>query len=237
MFLSIVIAVYNEERNVRELTERISSAVKKIESNYELIYVIDGEDKTYPILYKMQKQNRHLKLFHSVKPRGFANSFRKGFKEVSQKATHILTMDGDLNHQPEEISNLIETMNKLNADIVIGSRYIAKGRTFNVSLWKRCVSKFANLILEKALGIDIKDKTSGFRLYKSKVIESILPNLICQNFEFLMEILILAKRNKYKIVECPINFKMRIYGKSKFQLLRAGMGYLRLLLRSLRFNF
>jgi len=228
MFISIVIAVYDEEKNVKELTERIYNSMQKLKIDFELIYVIDGTDNTYNILRNMQKTHKNLILFYSQKRRGFAAAFKKGFKAINPKATHILTMDGDLNHQPEEIHLLIKKMKDTNADIVIGSRYIKGGQIDKMPLWKRIVSAFANIVLQLRFGLKIKDKTSGYRLYKCKVIDSIIDNLKYKNFEFLMEILIKAKEKGYKIVETPIRFKMRIYGKSKFQFFKMIIQYIKL---------
>lgn len=229
MFISIVIAIYNEEENVEELTARIYKSMNSLNIPFELIYVIDGTDDSFNILNKIKKQNMILN--HSSRLRGFRNAFVKGFGLVNKQATHILTMDGDLNHQPEEIKRFIDKMKTANADIVIGSRYVKKGKIGKIALWKKLISILANLIIKIVWNIKIRDKTSGYRLYKKKVIDKVVPLCKSQNFEFLFEILILATKLNYMIREVPINFRPRKGGESKFQLWNTGKGYLRLMFR------
>jgi dolichol-phosphate mannosyltransferase len=228
MFLSIVIAAYNEGGNLKELTSRIYTSLKKISIPFELIYVIDGTDNSLGVLKKIGKSKKNLILDYSAEPRGFKASFVKGFSLLNKKATHVLTMDADLNHQPEQIKDMIEMMSKAGCDIVVGSRYAEKGKIKGLALWKRGISIFANLIMRILWSVNIMDKTSGFRLYKREVIDKIIPRCKSSNFEFLFEILILAKRFNYGIEEAPIVFRARKSGKSKFQLFKIISGYLRL---------
>ncbi len=231
MLLSIVIAIYDEEENVGELTRRIYNSMNRLKVPFELIYVIDGTDNSFDILKEIKKSKKNLILNHSPKPRGFKNAFVKGFGLVNKKTTHILTMDGDLNHQPEEIKNFLKKMDIAKSDIVIGSRYLKRSRIEKLALSKRFVSIFANFVIKLFLNLKIKDKTSGFRLYKNKVIGKVIPLCKSDNFEFLLEILILSRVFRYNIAEVPIVFKTRERGKSKFELWKVVKGYVRLVFR------
>ena len=170
-------------------------------------------------------------LDYSSAPRGFKRAFVKGFGLVNPKATHILTMDADLNHRPEEIMDLIRETDRTGSEVVIGSRYVKTGRVERLALWKRAVSVFANLVFRILWGLRVKDKTSGYRLYKKEVIEKIVPLCKSSNFEFLFEILILANRLGYKISEVPIVFQARKSGKSKFRLFKVVGGYISLIIK------
>ena len=147
MFLSVVIAIYNEEGNVIELTKRIYSSLEKLNIPFELIYVIDGEDKSYEILKDIKEKKNNLILNHSLKLRGFKNAFVQGFKLMDLRTTHVLTLDGDLNHQPEEFFKFLDKMKRNDSDIVIGSRYIEGGKVEKLMLWKRAVSNI--MVLEQ----------------------------------------------------------------------------------------
>jgi len=214
--------LYNEEDNVEELTRRIYSSVK---IPFELIYIIDGTDNTYNLVKKMKFRN--LKYDYSKKKRGYKNSFIKGLSLVDKKSSKIVTLDGDLNHQPEEIKKLI----KKDSDIVIGSRYVSKGKVEKLNFFKRAISFLANLIIRFIWGIKIKDKTSGFRVYKKQRLFKIIHLCTSSNFEILFEILLLANMKKMSITEVPITFKARTRGKSKFQLFRIINGYIKLLMK------
>ncbi len=227
MYLSIVISLYNEKENVLELTKRLINSLNALGLSFEIIYVIDGDDGSYEILKKHVGSN--VILDYSKKCRGFKNSFLRGFSLVNRKSEFVLTMDGDLNHQPEEIVKLIKVINSSGSDIAIGSRYVFDGRIENLSLWKRWLSKIANLVTILFFDLKIKDKTSGFRIYKKKVIDAIAFKCISDGFEFLFEIIVRARRKGYKIVEIPIIFKAREKGKSKFKVIKTIRGYVNLL--------
>ena len=229
MFLSIVIAIYDEQENVKELTDRIYQSMEKYGVNFELIYVIDGKDQSFEILQEIKKNKNNLILDHSLTLRGFKNAFVKGFSLVNDSATHILTLDGDLNHRPEEIINLINAMEKQHADLVVGSRYVVRGKIKDLPFWKRSVSAFANWVIDLLWKIRLKDKTSGYRLYKKEVIDKTVPLCITNGFEFLFEIILLSKKFNYKMIEVPIVFVTRKYGESKFYFFRTIKGYLKLM--------
>jgi dolichol-phosphate mannosyltransferase len=231
MFLSIVIAVYNEEDNVVPLTNRIYQSMKNLQIPFELIYIIDGDDRSFEYLKEIQNSENNLILDHSPQLRGFKNSFVKGFSLMDEKATHILTLDGDLNHQPEEIGNLINRFEITNADIVVGSRYLKKRKIEKMPFWKKGISVLANFVIRMIWKLDIKDKTSGFRLYRKEVIATVVPLCKSKNFEFLLEILILSKKQGYILKEEPIIFKAREKGVSKFELGKIIKGYFKLLLK------
>ncbi|HIH12017.1 TPA: glycosyltransferase [Candidatus Woesearchaeota archaeon] len=234
MFISIVIALYNEEKNVLNLTNRLYHSMDQLKIPFNLIYVIDGNDQTYPFLqqYKKEKKLSNLILSYSATPRGFGPAFTTGFHLISPQATHILTMDGDLNHQPEEIHRLVDEMNSHHPNIVIGSRHVGTEQKYESPLWKKTISALANSVMRVRFKLKVKDKTSGFRLYTREALLSLLDQIRSRNFEYLMEILIRAARKGYTFTEVPITFKQRIHGESKLPLLKTAKGYCRLLFRA-----
>ena len=233
MFVSVVIAIYNEKNNIKPLTRRLFSSLKKAGCQFEIIYIIDGTDGSYKISKSVGRQYTNFKIDHSYTKRGFKNSFVKGYSMVDRRCTHILTMDADLNHQPEEIPQMINIMRDEHPDIIIGSRYVSNGTVEKISLSKRIISKLSNKIMAIFWDIKAKDKTSGFRMYKRRLFEECLKKTKSQNFEFLFEILIIASRKKINIKEMSIHFKARTFEKSKFNFMKVSVGYAKILLRSL----
>lgn len=231
MMLSVVIPIYNEVENVEELSYRIAKVMKGLKQNFELIYIVRGEDGTYEKLKHLKKQIPQIRIKYLPEPPGLGPAFKAGFNMISDKSTHVLTMDGDLNHQPEELPLFISKMKETNCDIVIGSRKIKDGSMINMPFYKRIISGFINISLKLLLRMGAKDLTSGYRLFKKRVILGIRDKLKSKNFEFCLEVLLISKKMGFTMEEVPIKFKYRIHGKSKLNFLTSGIGYARLLLR------
>jgi dolichol-phosphate mannosyltransferase len=234
MMLSVVIAAYNEEKNVRILTSRIIKVLDSHRIPFEILYVVEGEDGTLDVLKKIQKREKRLRVIYSKKPLGLGGAFKRGFLNVNKKATHVLTLDADLNHQPEEIPSFFQTMKKCNTHIVIGSRHIKGGSINTFPLYKRLISEFTNHLVVLVTGMKIKDKTSNYRLYDRRVIDLIAKQMSFKGFESVIETLFIAAKNKCKIVETPIQFKWRIHGKSKLKFSSASLGYVKLFIKILK---
>lgn len=234
MKISVVIPVYNEVDNVIELTNRLNTVLKKLNQEFELIYVVQGKDGAYEQLTKLKKQVPQIRLKHFPNPLGVGPAYKIGFDMISDDVTHVLTLDGDLNHQPEEIPAFISKMDKINVDIIIGSRKIKGGSMINMPWYKNLISGFTNLLLPILFNTKIKDLTSGYRLFKKEVISSIKEELKSKNFEFYPEVLLLSKKKGFNMAEIPITFKYRMYGESKLNFLTSGIGYVKLLYRSLK---
>ena len=211
MKVSVVLAAYNEVDNVGELTIRLDQIFKKLKIENEILFVIQGKDGAYEKLKKMKKKYTQLRLIYFSEAIGVGPAFVIGFKNISDDITHVLTMDADLNHQPEEFHLFLQTIKKYNVDLIIGSRKIKGGKMENVPSWKRLISNFTNILFKYLFGSPVKDITSGYRLYKKEVIEDIRDKITSRNFEFYPEVILLAKKLGYNIMEVPITYKYRIH--------------------------
>ena len=147
-YLSIVIAAFNEEKNIEELTLRIDKTMKSLNIPYELIYVIAGTDNTINIVRNKEK-SLPIKSFYNAQPGGLGTDFKKGFAAVSPSAKYVITMDADLNHHPEQIPALLNAIKEKKVDIVIGSREVSGSVIINIPKWKRGVSKIANTVFNR----------------------------------------------------------------------------------------
>lgn len=228
MKISVVIAAYNEKGNAKELAERLYSVFNDLNLDFEIVFVVEGTDGTREELLSLPK-NHNINLIYNEKPQGIGNAFITGFNAVSNDATHVLTMDADLNHQPEELPRLINALPL--ADIVIGSRYIKGAVTEGVPEWKKRLSKLVNIFMAFLYGLNVEDKTSGYRLMKKEVVDSIKGSIVSKNFELLPEFLIRAKKKGFSMVEVPITFKFRVKGESKLSLFRNFFSYAGLLIK------
>jgi glycosyltransferase involved in cell wall biosynthesis len=231
MKISAVIPAYLEKENLGELTSRLLTELEKIDNSFEILYVIQGDDGSNELL--SQIGDSRVRFLYFPKPLGVAKAFLIGFADVVNKSDYIITMDADLNHQPEEIKNLWSKRSETDADIVIGSRFIRGGKIIGSPLWKNMASRTMNKLINMFSGISVADKTSGFRIYKPKVIKCILENLKAENFEFYPEVILIANKFGFSFAETPITFIFRKRGESKMYKLQTIIGYIKMFLNKI----
>ena len=224
--ISVVIAAYDERENIEPLTRRIEKQMTNLAA-WELLYVLEGKDGTLAIAEGLARQIPEIRILYEEKPRGLGRAFRRGFAAVSPASDYVITMDADLNHQPEEIPRLLRAMQDRNADILVGSRFVEGGRADGTPVWKLALSGALNFIMRIVFGLRIKDKTSGFRIYRADALRAL--TFENDNFAFLPELLIRAKASGLRIVEEPIHFIFRQQGISKMRFLTTTLSYISLL--------
>ena len=234
--ISVVMAAYNEKGNVEELAIRLNQVLRKLKIKFEILYIIKGDDGSYESLLELKKKIKQIRLYRYEK-KGLGIAFKYGCEKIARDASHVLTMNADLNHMPEEIPVFINEYEKGNENILIGSRLVEGASICQRSAIKQFVSDMVNNICPKLYGLDVRDITSGYRFLEAEVVKKIGPKIESPNFEFLPEFLMRAKREGYKMQEVPIHFQPRIRGESKMSFFKAGFGYLRLTLKLFRIRY
>ncbi len=229
MKISAVIPLYNEEEVIDEFSARLIHSLSELSADYEIIFVVEGDDATLEKVSKLSKENPRIKLEYNSKRLGLGKALKKGFCMVDHNSDYVLTMDADLNHDPEEIGSLIEAAKQ--ADVVVGFRSKSRGLVQELPFFKRIVSAGTNWLFRNTFGMDSSDITNGFRLYSTKTVESVRDDLKAKNFEVTAEVLIRIKKRGFTITEVPITFTRRPRGTSKLSFVRSGIGYVVLFLR------
>lgn len=228
MRLSVVIAAYDERANIEGLTRRLVTTLSSVPGlDWDLLYVVEGTDGTREIVESLAADNPRIRLLYGERPQGLGRAFRRGFAAVPPTAEAIATMDADLNHQPEELPRLLEAWSSTGADVLVGSRFLAGSSVEGTPAWKRVLSGTMNVVMRFLYGVRVRDKTSGYRIYRAAVLRSI--EFRNDDFAFLPEILIRAHQRGYRLVEEPIRFIFRREGRSKMAFWRTCASYLRLL--------
>lgn len=230
MKLVLVIAAYNEAETIVPLTERLLQTLDSLQdAAWKLIYVIEGTDGTREIVERFAATRPEIEIIYNPQPSGLGAAFRRGFDAVPADADYVLTMDADLNHQPEEIPRMLEVAQERRADIVIGSRRVAASTVEGMPVWKTAISRTVNRMMHLLMGLRVNDLTSGFRAYRASALRAIQFENV--GFAFLPEILISAATQGFKVVEEPISFKVRPAGESKMNIAATSLSYLRLFAR------
>jgi dolichol-phosphate mannosyltransferase len=214
----IVVPTYNEKANIKQLIKLIHKHVPAAQ-----ILVVDDSspDKTYEVVLELKKRDKNLNLLlrdRSVKGRGWAG--RDGFvKALEMGADVVVEMDADLSHQPKFIPALVKPIVAGEADVVLGSRYMAGGKDIDRPFYRKITSNFAKNYLKVVLGLKAQDPTSGFRAYSKNALAKIKVKTLAARDPFTVsEILYRCYRAKLKIKETPIVFIDRTEGESKLQI-------------------
>ena len=214
----LVIPTYNELDNIKDLLLTIFNL--KLNNLHVIVVDDNSPDGTYKIVNDLINHNFNLKLIKRKKKMGIGSAYVLGFNlAVAEGANLILQMDADFSHDPEEIPNFIKAIEN-GAQVVIGSRYIAGGAIVNWGRLRKFMSKTAIYFSRVMLKFKTHDITSGFRCYKKEVISRLnLGDIKSNGYAFQEELLYRCEQNNFKIVEIPIKFIDRSYGRSKLSVL------------------
>lgn len=208
--LSIVVPVYNEEGNVRELHKEIVDVCKRNKYNYEIIFVDDGSsDNTV----KNCKDLKPLKLISLRRNFGQTAAMDAGIKAA--KNDFIVTMDGDRQNDPNDIPNMIDYLVDNNLDVVSGWRKNRKD-----SFMKKFVSRVANLLRYLIVHDGIHDSGCSLKVYRRECFENI--NLYGEQHRFIPALL---KIKGFNVGEVVVNHRARTSGMTKYNWKRTVKGF------------
>lgn len=232
--IAIIIPTYNEKESIGLLISKVHSVMKRSRFDYKITIVDDNStDGTLDVIDK-HKNKVKIKLIKRKQKLGLGSACILGFGEALKNGDDfIFQMDADLSHDPKYIPNFIEKINE-GYDVVIGSRLVKDGGVVGWSFTRKLISWGGNFIGRFIAGINVSDLTSGYRVYKRKVLESIdLDEIKSRSYDFQLEMLSKVLSKGFKVGTMPIIFYDRKYGKSKL----TKSDQLRFLLAALRIRF
>jgi dolichol-phosphate mannosyltransferase len=174
MEISIIVPLYNEEKNIRLMHDRLVSSILKISSNFEIIYVNDGSnDNSFLELLKLSNEDECVKYINFSRNFGHQIAVTAGLDY--SKGAAVVIIDGDLQDPPEVIPEMY-ALYKEGFEVVYGQRLIRKGESF----LKKITAKYFYRILKKITNINIPVDTGDFRLIDRKIVND-LKNMPEQN--------------------------------------------------------
>ncbi len=203
--ISVVIPAYNEEENIPILYEKLKKVLESTGEDYEIIMIDDGsEDRTLEILERIAEKDSKVKVIRFRRNYGQTAAMYAGFEHA--KGDIIITMDADLQNDPEDIPRLLDKMRE-GYDIVSGWRKDRK----DPFLSRKLPSRIANWIISKVTGVELHDYGCTLKAYRAEIAKRY--RLYGDMHRFLPA---LAKRFGAKITEIPVKHHPRLYGKSKY---------------------
>ena len=215
--ISIVIPTFNEVKNIIPLLNKIILLIKDL--NYEIIIVDDDSpDGTSEEVTKFMKNNQRIKLITRIGRTGLSSAIKEGL--IFARGKYLLVLDGDGQHDPKFVLNMINEIMNNNSDLVIGSRFLSSSNLKGLSNRRSLCSKIANKVARFSLPSNysfITDYLSGCFCIKGDAIKILIKKIEINGFKFLYELLSLSK-GKLRISEVPLIFQERKYGDSKLDL-------------------
>jgi len=217
--VSVLILARNEADNLDRLLPALAELLELEGVGYELVVV----DAASPDNTAEVSRRHGARTVQQERP-GYANALRQGFRCCS--GDFVLALDADQSHRPEFIGTLFAAMDE--ADLVIASRYVTGGSAV-MPASRRLLSLMLNRTFSVALGVPIRDLSSGFRLYRASLLREIETR--GDHFDVLPELAALAVFGGRRVVEVPFRYHPREAGVSKARVLAFGPSYLRTLVR------
>src|SRR6202048_3262095 len=202
---SIVVPFFNEQENVPPLYMKLTEVMDSIGEPYELVFVDDGSrDNTFKVLSEIYEHDRRVNLVRLRRNFGQTAGFKAGFDFARGEV--IISMDGDLQHDPEEIPRFLEKIEE-GYDLVSGWRYQRRDHW----LLRQLPSRVANWMMAKLSGLELHDFGTTFKAYRREIIQEI--QLYGELHRFIPA---LASSTGARIAEVPITDGERKSGKSNY---------------------
>ncbi|TYB77433.1 glycosyltransferase family 2 protein [Bizionia gelidisalsuginis] len=220
MDISVVIPLLNEKESLKELYDWIAKVMQSNHFSYEIIFIDDGStDGSWKRIETLSKEDNNVKGIRFLKNFGKSQALHAGFEKA--QGSVVITMDADLQDNPEEIPGLYNMIVNDKFDLVSGW----KKKRYDNKLTKNLPSKLFNWAARKTSGVTLNDFNCGLKAYRNSVVKH-----IDVNGEMHRYIPVLAKNAGFiNIGEKVVQHQARKYGETKFGMERFINGFLDLI--------
>lgn len=210
----VLLPTYNERENVQTIIPEILAALP---GSHVLVIDDNSPDGTAKVIEEMMRAEPRIQLLRRQKKDGLGEAYKHAYREAlrDHRPEAFITMDADGSHDPKHLPDLLSALS--NADLAIGSRYVAGGGIENWEAWRFALSRYGNLYSRIFTGVGINDLTAGFVAARRSLIERInFEDLGASGYAYQIEFKFYAvKKLGAKAVEVPIVFRSRREGESK----------------------
>lgn len=211
---AIVIPTYNEKDNIRKMIFAVTQMFPQMR-----LFVVDDNspDGTARVVQELAGRSDRVRLIFRDRKQGLASAYLDAFARLlpDETISYIVTMDADFSHHPGDLPGLLAHLG--DHDLVVGSRYVARGSVENWAWHRKLISKYANGYARLVTGVPVYDLTAGFVVYRRELLARILVHEIKSDaYGYQIEMKYLAHALGARIKEVPITFRERASGKSKF---------------------
>jgi dolichol-phosphate mannosyltransferase len=232
----LILPTYDEAENIEAIVAAARGVLAEAAPDGHRILVVDdgSPDGTGAIADRLAAEHAEVEVLHRTVREGLGPAYIAGFEHaLAAGAAFVLEMDADFSHDPADLARLLAAAD--DADLVLGSRYVAGGGVADWGRVRRLVSRGGSWYARRVLGLRVRDLTGGFKCFRREVLEAIeLPTVRSRGYAFQVELTHRAVRAGFRVVELPIVFRDRRAGRSKMSWRIAGEAAL--LVPQLRFG-
>jgi dolichol-phosphate mannosyltransferase len=209
----LILPTYNEADNVEPI---VRAAREQLRPGDRILIVDDNSpDGTGQIADRLARELEGVQVLHRPGKQGLGRAYLAGFQHaLDGGADLVLEMDADFSHDPADLPRLIAAAD--DADLVLGSRYVAGGSVTDWGLVRRLVSRGGSWYARIVLGVKVRDLTGGFKCFRRSVLEALdLESVHADGYGFQIELTYRALKAGFRVDEIPIVFRDRRVGQSK----------------------
>jgi len=203
--LSIVIPAYNECARIEGTLERVMGCIQSRGWDAEVLVIDDGStDETVAVVQRWMERYERLHLVKNQGNRGKGYSVRNGLLQAAGDI--VMFTDADLSAPMQEAERLIAAIDA-GADVAIGSRWLDKQKQIvHQPLYRRFFGRCFNKVTRLFIGLPFRDTQCGFKAFKREAAQTIFRLQTIERWGFDPEILFIAQKLKYRIVEVPVTW-------------------------------
>jgi dolichol-phosphate mannosyltransferase len=213
----LIIPTYNEASNLERIVRASIPELERATPDQHRILVVDDNspDGTGGIADRLADEISVVEVLHRTRKGGLGQAYLAGFAHALRNgADRVVEMDADFSHDPRYLPALIAAADQ--ADLVLGSRYVAGGGVRDWGLVRRLISRGGGIYARLILGVHVHDLTGGFKCIRREVLEAIdLGSIRAEGYVFQIEVTYRAILAGFTVREVPIVFSDRVAGKSK----------------------
>ena len=215
----VVVPTFNEAENIEAIVAAIRDVLLDASPDgFRVLVVDDGSpDGTGRLADGLAARHADVEVLHRPRRGGLGPAYLAGFaRALDAGAAYVFEMDADFSHDPADLPRLLRAVRDGEADLVLGSRYVAGGGVTDWGPLRRFVSHAGSWYARLVLGVGIRDLTGGFKCFRRSVLEGIdLPTVRSRGYGFQVELTYRALMAGFRVRELPIVFRNRRRGKSK----------------------
>lgn len=230
--ISIVMPAFNESKYITANLREVIETFDRFNCDYEVILVDDGShDRTHALAMRVALEYPdHIRIVRYDLNQGKGNALIAGF--VHSFGDYIVFLDADMDLHPSQVPAFFDVMLAEDADAVIGSKRHPQSRV-NYPWLRQIYSACYYVMVNLLFGLPLRDTQTGLKLFRRTLLDDVLPRVLAKQFAFDIEVLAIAHRLGFRIVDAPVRLEyQRAYGRiNKRQVLKIGLDTLAIFYR------